>query len=857
MANRQTLALTRYVRPSTIIGKVYNPKVVNTGMFPRIPTYIGKGVPYLVAENLELIRAFIRRERLTFPASAPFEAGLANPSTGSQLPKGLTEIQVYNSRDEVVEAKGWKFVKSSPTGPYDTVQILTDYYNPSDTYYIDYQSTDADVYDYLPIAGLRSIKFVGDREFEDVYKAGQDFEMVTSISTPAANADNTGTGVVTINAAAKFTGWNRNYVLTVEDVDIIPTPTLGVISQTAGTGTGTAALNPATLYTGIAPLTWTLTVANLVTNLGVTTLDLDWSDGTNTGTIVGVSSATPTNVLITAGIRINLTNMDQMVNGDVFTLPATVLNVNHVEFSWYSDDYQANSGLFDIFSNQTTIGIGIESGILLDFSVLSGFALGDKWSIAAVNHDALNWNFLRTTTEDITPSDIYYDALGTVTGIPRSYYITLGHIPDGAIALTRVDTGLPVTHSAVVGTPYVRLTTTSVVNLRAVYQYHFAPSAGQTYYATVTYTRPESMYNVPLVYTGYKDCRDEIGYPAADNHIAIMADYAFNVTRNSIVAVIQIKDADHDGVYNVADYREGLQASYRRKDLTDISVLGKFETLADQMYNSQEANDPLYAALRLFWMGYPNNYEVGDPETPDTIAYTSSKILQYSGGNPARGSLISCANPWVVRTVIQQNGVATQLTLDGSFFAGMVMSIETSYSDPNTLMVNQVVPGIDDCATFDDTEVTILGQASNLYALKPSPKSPVVKIIDAVTTDTSEQNNHEINVMVVKQLVTKRVISDCDTALIGYVPRNVDDGIRHVRGVINRSLQALIGENIISDYTDSDGRPREIREEDVDVWRDETDKTRYNFNYWFNGRYGIKRLVGLYAVDENVFLSNS
>jgi hypothetical protein len=181
------------------------------------------------------------------------------------------------------------------------------------------------------------------------------------------------------------------------------------------------------------------------------------------------------------------------------------------------------------------------------------------------------------------------------------------------------------------------------------------------------------------------------------------------------------------------------------------------------------------------------------------------------------------------------------------------MSLNNAFNDPNTLLVNQVIPGIDGIATFNDTEVEILGNASNLYALMPDPASPIASIIDAVTTDNSADNYHEINVMVVKQYVTKKVISDANTALIAYVPRNVDDGVSHVRAVIMRSLTTLIGQGIIADYSDSNGRPREIQAADIDVWRDDSDKTRYNFNFWFNGRYGIKRLAGLYSVDANVF----
>jgi hypothetical protein len=171
----------------------------------------------------------------------------------------------------------------------------------------------------------------------------------------------------------------------------------------------------------------------------------------------------------------------------------------------------------------------------------------------------------------------------------------------------------------------------------------------------------------------------------------------------------------------------------------------------------------------------------------------------------------------------------------------------------NTLLTNQTIPGIDDIDTFDETEIKILGSSSNLYALRLQDGS--AKIIDSVTTDTAADDYHEINAMVVKQYVNKRVAQDCNKALINYVPRNVDDGVTHVRGVLRRILTSMISEGIISSYTTSDGTPRDIIVDDIDVWRDETNKTRYNFTFWFNMRYGIKYVTGLYSVDENAFRS--
>lgn len=96
--------------------------------------------------------------------------------------------------------------------------------------------------------------------------------------------------------------------------------------------------------------------------------------------------------------------------------------------------------------------------------------------------------------------------------------------------------------------------------------------------------------------------------------------------------------------------------------------------------------------------------------------------------------------------------------------------------------------------------------------------------------------------------------SSANAGAIGYVPRNVDDGISFVRSIIARELTSCVGDSTIADYSDANGRPRDLKpESDIDVWRDDNTKTRYNFTYWYNLRYGIKRLAGLYSCDENVF----
>jgi hypothetical protein len=869
MATRQKLTVTRYILPGTYVGQVYRPKVVNVGLFPRIPCYIGKGLPYLTAENIPIVRSFVYKEKCNFPASAPYLSTLNYPSNGSQLVAySQAPIRLYNTNGEEVPTRFWRFTKATPSGPYDTVEVFSEAYNPNDTYYIDYQSTSDSIMDALPISGVRQINMVGDQPHEALYQEHTDWESYTSTTGPVPDPANVGlVSVIKQNAASKYNGPDRKYYLTVEGNDLTSYPTFAVTKTSAGILT----INEAAMtlsgggssYTGANPATYNMTVANYTVAGSTTSFDLNWSDGSTTGVVhVSTTTSAVTAQPLMNGIRVDIGNINGITNADTFSI--AVAQTHRVRISWYSDDYQSASGIFDFLSNGDKLNQVMEAGVTLDFLNLPSFVVGDKFLLTANNTDTINWNFTRQISQDFTPSDIYYDAMGLVTGTPRTYYITLNNtpveqvLPAETVTLVRIDTNATIPHTNIPGTPYVKLNiqTPLLVNFRASYHYHNAPHAGQQYYVTATYTRPESQFNEVSIYSSYGDALLERGYPSADNHLGVMLDYAFNVAACDFVACVQVFDADHDGVYNTADYRTALQATERNKEITDIVVLSKFDTLADQVYQSQVSNDPIVGALRLYWIGYPIGYAVGTPGTSGTISNTSQNVLQVSGSNAAHGTFISCANDWVKRTVTLQTGKALQLTLDGSFFAGMLCAINDAYRDPNTLLNNQVVPGIDDIRTYTDTQMEILGSSSNTFASLPK-NSTVVKVIDAVTTDTSADDYHEINVMCVKQLVSKRVIRAGNAGVIGYVPRNVDDGVSFVRSVISRELTACVGEGLIADYSDANGRPRDLKpEQDVDVWRDE-EKTRYNFTFWFNGRYGIKRLTGLYSVDENVFKTNA
>lgn len=839
--SRQSLNLGKRALSGTYVGQAYDPGAVNVADAPQVVVFVGAGNHHITAENLEIVRGQVLAERLTFNQTAPHIAHLAHPSNGSQISQ-TASIRLYNDQDEEVPAKFWAFTQPTPGGAYDQVQIFGNAYSSSDVYYLDYLSTDITVLDQVPVEGLRGIVVAGDRVSEDRYKSGTDFKMNTTIEAPVAGT-NTGTGTLTINNASNYQSWDKKYHFRVEAKDSVSMPTLGNPTKT-GTGTAKMTLAPTCSYTGEA-VTWTLTVASK----NASQATIDWSNGTLSGSLAVTADGSYT---IAQGLVVAIASFANLAVGDIFTIVAANSSVTRVQFSWYSEDRVSSSGLFYLYSHRAITGIPIESGLILDFSTLSGYSANDSWTVQCINNCKLDWSLTRDTVQSIASSEIYMDAMGYVTGTPGAYYITLGELPIGAVTLTKWSDGSAISgYSVVKDTPYVKLTNNPGCNIKAAYSFRNAPQLGQVYRVTAQYTRPRELYNVAQVFTSWPEYRKAMGYPSPSNHLGIMGDYAFNEVGNTIVAAVQIEDADCDGIYTNADFRNGLKAARLNLNLTDVCILGNSNLISDIIQDSQFCNDPLYGALRSYWVGYPIGSRAGTAlDDEGSIAYSASVELQVNPGDFAMGSFNSVANPWVKRTITLEDGSSKQLQLDGTFFAAACACVQAAFSDPNTAMLKQAIPGFDDIATFNFTERNLLATAGNFVADK---EGNVIRLIEAVTTCAANEDYREPNTVVVKRIMSKRVIKNCNTALIGYTPRNEDEGITFIRKQIMSTLTAGISEGLISDFVDSTGRVRSIQVEDVDVWRSEENKTRYNFNYWMVMRYVIKQLAGMYSVDRNLF----
>jgi len=220
-----SLETNRYTLTGTYIGQYIRPNGANLALTTRLPTAIGKGSRLAQAFDQPIIKSFISGKQLTFPSTAPFRAQLSYKSNG-----GLAApTRLYKSNGEEVRRDKFVFVESTTGAGYDQVLILTEAFDHTATYFLDYQSTDRSVVDPMPFDGLREIRALGDQLGSDKYKEYTDFYIPMEFSEIIPNQDNVlngsslqapsvivnaGSGSVVKNTAAIFNHqYNRHYSL--------------------------------------------------------------------------------------------------------------------------------------------------------------------------------------------------------------------------------------------------------------------------------------------------------------------------------------------------------------------------------------------------------------------------------------------------------------------------------------------------------------------------------------------------------------------------------------------------------------------------------------------------------------------
>lgn len=549
---------------------------------------------------------------------------------------------------------------------------------------------------------------------------------------------------------------------------------------------------------------------------------------------------------------------DRLYNFSVGTvIPAAGLE--SMAIAWYTDTYEGSFGNFTVLgtnpyaSMTDNIDLSVRN-FPIDDGANEQYATADVFTFTTVNEDKIDWS-LRTRAEQTIPEDeIFHDVLGQVTGIPLAYYIILDDTPDAIVWVREASTGTLLSYTQVYDagetTPYIAFNVLPTDDVEVKYEHRGQePDPGNIYYISAQRLRLNSEYNVPIRYLTRDDMARGLGPKTTDNQLWIAGDIAFD-TDFFGAYFTQVLDAAGNQVFSTADFRAAIQATETVKDITDLIVLSFFPALAESKASIARMADPFENAERMLWVGTPIGTPLGDDNTPDSMVYLARKTLQFSGDNPGRGHVVLIGNTDATREIVMDDGTVTSVILDGSFIAAYTAARNAAFRDPAQTLLRKDCSSFGEMQTWGEKEELILGGSSITYLSDAG--SGIFRYGESETVDTSAPDLQEISAMNQKIYVTRKVSRDMDQALISIVPPSPAAGVAIVRAYLSDELATIVSSGVIAPYG-SESNPPTIRQinasTDIYVFVDERDRRLYHFGYFYNLRYPIKRLFGLYSVD--------
>ena len=489
-------------------------------------------------------------------------------------------------------------------------------------------------------------------------------------------------------------------------------------------------------------------------------------------------------------------------------------------------------------------------------------AVNDTWNYSTLNTDRVDWTLTTRVTETISSENIRLDQLGQITGIPLAFYVILDNTPDTVIRVREVATGNPVSFGIVQtggdNTPYLVFLTDPGVDIEIFYEHRGAePDPGNFYFITAHRLRSAAEYNTPILFITREQMTDGLSPRTPDNHLYIAGDIAFD-TEFFGAFFIQVLDAAGDGVFTLPDFRAAIDSTETTARITDLIVLSFFDALGISKRSIEDMNDPFQAKERILWVGAPIGTPIGDVDTPNTLIFLSRKTLQFSGDNPGRGNVILIGNTEATRSIVLDDGTTTVVTLDGSFIAVAAAARTASFQDPAETILKKDVASFDSMVTFNEKEETLLGAASITYLSDVG--GGLFRFQESLTVDTASPDLNEISAITQKHFVTKFVRTRLNENLIALVPPSPSAGVVSIQGFLAETLASLASAGLIASYGSEDDPPttRKINpSSDTYVYVDKNDRRLYHFGYFFNIRFPIKRLFGLFSVDGKFWDSRS
>lgn len=500
--------------------------------------------------------------------------------------------------------------------------------------------------------------------------------------------------------------------------------------------------------------------------------------------------------------------------------------------------------------------VNLPGQIQLAVRNLNRFAVGDRFSVVHVNNGRIFWSLNAKASQTFSPSDVHVDRNGSVTGKYGALYVTLANVPlAGTLSATLGGTPFTAFTQLANSTILVlAVADASVLAAGLAVAYTFQgnePSIGSTYYISGQYKRSKGYYNTPFLFYDRDAALAFLAPVTADNDLAIAVNLAFDQNQPPLaVSIIQVQDADEDGAFSDADIDAALAGAKDVSYITDLAPLRLQKYLSKFLAFNVVASDPFEKRAFEFYYGAAAGTPIGDTDTIGSLVATAKTTLQVYGPSYAHGTRVMVAPRVAKKTITLSDNTVTQVTLDGSFVAAAVAAAVAGMPTYSQTLLKTQLLGFDYVETFGNSQNLVLGAAGLIFFADAG--SGVYTFEEDQTVDTYAAEFHEILPMRQKQDVTRIVRRELDKSVIGMVPNTRGDATATIASKLMEVLNGLVNTGVLPPYQDDAGNARQINSQDVDVFVDSLDQTKYNFLYGFFTRFAIKRLFGLYVTNKSV-----
>ncbi len=484
------------------------------------------------------------------------------------------------------------------------------------------------------------------------------------------------------------------------------------------------------------------------------------------------------------------------------------------------------------------------------------FAVGDRFQVEYINNGYVYWTLNKKATESRDSSDVFLDRNGTVTGKAATYYVVLNNKPfSGTIKVLNAGVSFS-GWSLVAGTNVLALTVkkaSEISDMKISYIHSGSePALGSNYYMTANYLRPVSFYNNPRVFFKREDALDFVSPITADNDLAIGINIAYDQEiKPKAIAILQVRDSDDDGSFSPADIDTVLSHAAGVTYITELIPLRLSNYLDKFLAFNVQGNDPFAKREHIFGYGAPIGTPIGSELDEGSLIFTARRTLQVYGKSPAHGRRFMVASTRGRKKTTLTDGTVINPVLDGSFFALAVAAKISGQNTNDSTILNTNILGFNDVEVFNEPANLLLGGASLIYF--EDLGSNVYQIKEDVTVDDTQPHHHEILAVRTKIDATRIVRRELDKRVIGMVPPTKAAGIDTIKGEIMEILRGLVANGTTAPYQDESGNARPISPDDVTVIRDENDPSLFHFKYVIYTKSAVKRMFGVYSVNENVF----